>query len=95
MVSKIGVSMFEIRHAICDATTRAAPKISNPLNKATRALAAHVAPMRAKLSAYVTASPKLSSAPDSKDEEPLKLAAVIIMRKVVALMMSTSISTRR
>ncbi len=49
IVSTTGVSTFIIRQPIWPATARAAPKISSPLNSATRAFAAYVAPMTAYL----------------------------------------------
>ena len=66
-----------------------------PLNSATRALARAVAPTTAKLRAYVSASPRLSNAPDNKDDEPLIIAAAIIMTNVSVLITNTSANTRR
>ena len=66
-----------------------------PLNRATRAFAAAVAPTTRKLSAYVTASPKLSSAPDNSTDEPLNEAAATIIAKVATLIAVTISNTRR
>jgi hypothetical protein len=71
----------------------AAPKISAPLNRATRALAAREAPTTAKLSAYVSASPILSNAPESREDEPLMIAAATIMRNVAAFIPRTRART--
>ena len=66
-----------------------------PLNRATRAFVAPLAPTTIKLSAYVIASPKLSNAPDNRDEEPLMIAAKTIIRKVAVLITRTIIRIRR
>src|SRR5690606_10700289 len=95
IASNTGTPGFLSRHAIWAATATAAPRISSPLRKATLALVCRDEPTTARLTAYVRASPRLSSPPDSSEEERLNQAAPIIMTKVARLMASTIFKVRR
>src|SRR5210317_942043 len=83
-----------MRQPIWAATAIAAQQMKTPLSRATLALAAQLAPTTARLSAYVSASPKLSSVPESKDEDPLTSAPPTIIRNVTTLITSTQTRTR-
>ena len=95
IVSKIGISGCNNRKIITYATTKAELRINIPLNIAMRAFTKVADPITIKLKAYVNESPKLSRAPESKDEDPLIFAAITIIRKVIVLIIRTIIKTRR